>query len=232
MSRYIELKYDGKIYTEKYKIDEILIKNKFQWLLDAEIENARLEIFKDTLIWNSGIWYNGIFVYGVIRDIEWRYGIFENGVWYNGTFKNGIFKIGLIYDGKFLNGEILKGKIKGGKFVDIKISKDVIIENEDLKKTFNKNNNIIEKYVNNFDDFLNEDRIHRVGETLYKVKNIDIKNITDKYYRRIYKGGKFKGYIKLKKNLKMKKRYYYYNENDILIYKEKNLSDLLKKIKK
>ena len=44
--RYSELKYDGKTFTEQWRIDEILIEEKFHWMVDAEIENARLEIFQ------------------------------------------------------------------------------------------------------------------------------------------------------------------------------------------
>ena len=80
-NRYSELKYDGKIYTAQWQIDEILIKNKFNWMIDAEIKNARLEISQDTLVWNAGIWYNGDWYFGVWRDGEWKYGTWQNGVW-------------------------------------------------------------------------------------------------------------------------------------------------------
>ena len=123
--RYTELKHDGKTYTEQWKIDEILIKNKFNWMVNAEIKNARLEIFQDTLVWNAGIWYNGSWYFGVWRDGEWRYGTWQNGVWYNGVWRDGTFKSGIIYKGKFFNGKILKGEIRGGQFVDIQIAPEV-----------------------------------------------------------------------------------------------------------
>ena len=125
-SRYNELKHDGKTYTEQWKIDEILIKNKFNWLVNAEIKNARLEIFQDTLVWNGGIWYNGNWYFGVWRDGEWRYGIFQNGVWYNGKWKDGTFKSGIIYNGTFFKGKIEGGEIRGGQFIDIEIDPKVI----------------------------------------------------------------------------------------------------------
>lgn len=130
--RYSELKFDGHIYTEQWKIDEILIKNKFNWVVNAEIKNARLEIFQDTLIWNGGIWYNGIWYFGVWRDGEWRYGTWENGVFYNGVWKNGKFKSGIIFNGKFFNGKIESGEIRGGQFIDTIIDSNVIefTENE------------------------------------------------------------------------------------------------------
>ena len=124
--RYIELKYNGETYTEQWKIDEILIKNKFNWMVNAEIANARLEIFQDTLVWNGGIWYNGDWYFGVWRDGEWRYGTWQNGVWYNGVWRDGTFKSGIIYKGKFFKGKILKGEIRGGQFVDIEIAPEVV----------------------------------------------------------------------------------------------------------
>lgn len=125
-NRYSELKYEGQIFTEQWKIDEILIKNKFNWLVNAEIKNARLEIFQDTLVWNAGIWYNGNWYFGVWRDGEWRYGNWQNGVWYNGVWRDGIFKSGIIYKGKFFKGKIESGEIRGGQFIDIEIDPKVV----------------------------------------------------------------------------------------------------------
>lgn len=110
--RYKELLYQGKTYTDKYKIDEILVKHKMNWVLDAELENVRIEILKDTFIFNSGIWYNGVFKYGVVRSGEFRYAIIENCVWFNGMFWDGVFKSGLIYNGTFYKGQILGGEVK------------------------------------------------------------------------------------------------------------------------
>lgn len=124
--RYSELKFDGLVYTEQWKIDEILIKNKFNWLVSAEIKNARLEIFEGTLVWNGGIWYNGNWYFGVWRDGEWRYGTWENGVFYNGVWRNGTFKSGIIFNGKFFKGKIEGGEIRGGQFIDVEIDPKVI----------------------------------------------------------------------------------------------------------
>lgn len=125
MKRYKELKYEDRIFTETYKIDEILIKNKFDWFLDCEVENARIEIMKGHLIFNSGVFFNGTWQYGVFRDGQWKYGTWEGGVWYNGTWYNGIFKNGIIFDGRFLNGKIEGGEIRGGEFFDTQIGRDV-----------------------------------------------------------------------------------------------------------
>ncbi len=124
--RYSELKFNGEIFTEQWKIDEILIDNKFNWMVNAEIKNARLEIFQDTLVWNAGIWYNGDWYFGVWRDGEWKYGNWQNGVWYNGVWRDGIFKSGIIYKGNFFKGKIEAGEIRGGNFIDVEISPNVI----------------------------------------------------------------------------------------------------------
>jgi len=83
--RYTELKYSNKTYTIESQINKILENQKFYWLLDSEIENAVLEIKKDTLIWHDGDFYSG----------NWYYGIFKkgsfNGIWENGIFENGSF---------------------------------------------------------------------------------------------------------------------------------------------
>lgn len=124
-NRYKELKFEGKTYTKKYQIDEILIENNFNWFLDAEIENVRIEIIKETLILNGGIWYNGVWEYGVIRDIDWRAGTFKNGVIYNGIFKRITVEKGIIFNGTFLRGDILFADIRGGEFKDVNISTNV-----------------------------------------------------------------------------------------------------------
>jgi hypothetical protein len=79
----LELIFEGKTYSSESKIDTILEQNNLDWLIDAEIENASLEIKKNTLIWNEGTFYSG----------DWHYGIFKNGKFY-GNWKNGIFENG------------------------------------------------------------------------------------------------------------------------------------------
>jgi hypothetical protein len=126
MNRYKELKYQDKTYTESSKIEEILIKCKFDWFLDCEVENVRLEIMKNTLVFNAGVFFNGTWVYGVFRDGQWKYGTWEGGVWYNGTWYNGIFKNGIIFDGRFIGGKIEGGEIRGGEFFDVNIGREVV----------------------------------------------------------------------------------------------------------
>ncbi len=90
--RYIELIIEGKSITSEHKINQILKSKKFYWLIDSEIENAVLEIKKDTIIWYSGDFYTG----------NWNFGIFKNGN-FHGTFKNGIWEGGN-FKGKWISG--------------------------------------------------------------------------------------------------------------------------------
>jgi hypothetical protein len=81
--RYLELKIDNKSIKSTTQINEILRKNNFYWLIDAEIEEAVIEIKKNTIIWHSGNFYSG----------NWQYGIFKGGNFW-GNFINGIFESG------------------------------------------------------------------------------------------------------------------------------------------
>lgn len=92
MNNILELTHNGKTYTNHNQIFSILEKAKFYWLIDSEINNAIIEIKKDTIIWHNGNFLSG----------DWEYGIFKNGEfhgkWLNGIFENGIFK------GKWISG--------------------------------------------------------------------------------------------------------------------------------
>ena len=81
--RYKELIIDTKSIKTQNQIDSILKEYKFYWLIDSEIEQARIEIKNNTLIWHSGDFYSG----------DWYYGIFKTGNFY-GNFINGIFESG------------------------------------------------------------------------------------------------------------------------------------------
>lgn len=84
--RYLELISNGKGYTGTRQINEILEKENFHWLIDSEIEGAKIEIKNSTLIWHDGDYLSG----------NWHYGIFKGGnfwgKWENGIFENGNFK--------------------------------------------------------------------------------------------------------------------------------------------
>ena len=96
--RYKELLYDGNQVKSQKKIDDILKNHKFYWIIDSEIEDAQIEIKKDTLIWHSGNFYSG----------DWYYGIFKNGNFY-GNFINGIFENGT-FKGKWKSGVNLQSE--------------------------------------------------------------------------------------------------------------------------
>jgi len=90
--RFTKLRTKNKVYNIESKIEEILYDNKFYWLIDSEIENADITLENNTIIWNSGDFYNGNWYYGI-----WKGGNFY-GVWENGIFESGNFK------GNFLSG--------------------------------------------------------------------------------------------------------------------------------
>jgi hypothetical protein len=88
----LELKYSGKTYTNTREIYNLLNQKQFYWLIDAEVDSAKIEILNDTLIWHEGIFMSG----------NWYYGIFKNGGFY-GKWLNGIFEDGY-FDGEWRSG--------------------------------------------------------------------------------------------------------------------------------
>jgi hypothetical protein len=90
--RFKELIEGDKRITNQKQIIDILEKEGFHWVIDSEIENAQIEIEKNTLIWHSGDFFSG----------NWHYGIFKSGNFY-GIFENGIFEGGN-FKGEFLSG--------------------------------------------------------------------------------------------------------------------------------
>jgi len=88
----IELKYDGKTHTSKKSILRILESLEFWWLIDSEVEDAKIEIIRGTVIWNDGIYLSG----------NWHYGIFKNGHFY-GNWENGIWEGGF-FEGNWISG--------------------------------------------------------------------------------------------------------------------------------
>ena len=89
--RFLELQYQDDIITNNRIIKEILEKEKLQWLLDSEIEGAKIEIKNKTLIWHDGYFFG-----------DWHYGIFKGGE-FHGNFENGILEGGN-FNGKFVSG--------------------------------------------------------------------------------------------------------------------------------
>lgn len=125
--KYRALIYENTRFTQPHQIEDILSSNGFTWIIDAELENALLEIKDDTLIWHAGTWMYG----------TWEYGIFEDGLikscqWNGGVFKNGKFESGIWNSGVFLNG-VFSGVWKAGEFKGGIKGKDVAI-NESVDK--------------------------------------------------------------------------------------------------
>ena len=74
--RFLELQYNGEIITQNNKILKILEKEQLQWLIDSEVEQAKIEIKNKTLIWHDGYFLG-----------NWHYGIFKGGE-FHGNFEN------------------------------------------------------------------------------------------------------------------------------------------------
>lgn len=84
--RFKEFKVEGEYISDSTNINDILISNNLKWLIDAEIENAEIEIKNKTAVWKNGIFYTGNWNYGIWKNGDF-YGIWENGIWENGNFK-------------------------------------------------------------------------------------------------------------------------------------------------
>lgn len=83
--KFVQLKYKDKTYKSQKEINQILKDLKFYWLIDSELENADIEIEKNTLIWNNGDFFSGDWEYGIFKDGKF-YGNWKNGIWENGNF--------------------------------------------------------------------------------------------------------------------------------------------------
>lgn len=90
--RFVELNYRDKVYRDQKTINKILEKEGFHWLIDSEIESAKITIKNSTIIWESGNFYSGLWKFGIFKG-----GIFF-GIWENGIFEGGEFK------GKWISG--------------------------------------------------------------------------------------------------------------------------------
>lgn len=90
---YLELKFNGKTYTNQREIIKILKDNQLFWLIDSEVDGAKIEIVNNTVIWNEGIFMTGNWHYGIFRNGgfygNWQNGIFENG-YFGGNWKSGV----------------------------------------------------------------------------------------------------------------------------------------------
>jgi len=87
-----ELIISGKTYTHPKEILKILESEKLYWLIDSEVDDAKIEINNHTVIWHEGIFMTG----------NWKYGIFKNGGFY-GKWENGIWEDGY-FNGNWISG--------------------------------------------------------------------------------------------------------------------------------
>jgi len=103
----------SKIYLPS-KIKSMLNSSDFKWILNAEFENAVIEITENNkFIWRMGTWYkghwhgdawaDGIWYNGYWHNGEWFDGIWHNGTWINGIWHNGIWKKGVWKNGEKKN---------------------------------------------------------------------------------------------------------------------------------
>lgn len=90
--KYTQLTVGNKTYNNQREISRILVSEGFSWLVDSTIENAKIEIRNNTLVWHGGEFYEG----------DWRFGIFKDGR-FCGNWEGGIFEAGA-FEGKWLGG--------------------------------------------------------------------------------------------------------------------------------
>ncbi len=110
MTKYKKLIYNDKVFTLPSSIKKLLLNKQLTWLLDAELENAVIEITDNTFIWHMGTWYRGHWHGDVWKDGVWKSGYWHNGewydgIWYNGVWINGIWHNGVWKKGVWKNGE-------------------------------------------------------------------------------------------------------------------------------
>jgi hypothetical protein len=89
----LELRYNDKTITTPSQIIKKLKEDGFYWLIDSEVEDAIIEVEKNTIIWHEGIFKYGTWEYGIFKNGGF-YGTWINGIWEDGTFK-GIWKSGI-----------------------------------------------------------------------------------------------------------------------------------------
>jgi hypothetical protein len=91
--RFIEFKVGDELLTDTNDINKILQENNLSWLIDSEVEDAKIEIKNKTLIWHDGTYNAGDWYYGIWKN-GYFYGTWENGIWecgdFNGKWKSGI----------------------------------------------------------------------------------------------------------------------------------------------
>jgi hypothetical protein len=93
-----------------------MLKSRYPWVLEANIENAVIGLDNDGIVWYNGIWHDGAW-----KDGKWLKGTFAGGTWgrgefYGGTFTGETWKSGEFWRGTF-NGRTWEGgNFYGGTF--------------------------------------------------------------------------------------------------------------------
>lgn len=106
--KYKSLTIDEKVYTNQKDIEKRLKDQNFYWVIDAELEDAEVEIKNNTLVWNNGKWFHGNWEFGIFNNGEFH-GIWDNGIFEGGTFK-GKWISGINYTEKSKNNSIKNEK--------------------------------------------------------------------------------------------------------------------------
>ncbi len=122
----------------------ITIAQKYNWILEAEIEGAVIGEDKNGLVWYTGIWHCGRWFGGTWYSGEWRDGSWYGGIWYSvgvdlfglnakvslniqsnelsqwfgGKWLSGIWNSGLWHDGSWYDGTWNSGEWFGGIWND------------------------------------------------------------------------------------------------------------------
>jgi len=93
-----------------------MLKSRYPWVLEANIENAVIGLNGNNICWYGGTWHDGVW-----RDGIWKMGTFAGGTWEDGRFYFGTFagerwKNGRFHGGKFAGGIWESGEFHGGTF--------------------------------------------------------------------------------------------------------------------
>lgn len=88
-----------------------------QWLKDAKIEDARVDIRYGRVIWHDGIWLGGDWLGGDWYNGDWHSGRWLGGAWHSGVWRGGIWRDGIRHGGTWHGGVWLSGKWNGGQWL-------------------------------------------------------------------------------------------------------------------
>jgi len=95
-------------FTERTNIAK-LANDNFDWILDAKIHLADVDIEGKKLVWRYGTWMDGNWEGGIWEGGEWYKGNWENGIWRGGRWKDGTWENGTWEYGTWENGIWYKG---------------------------------------------------------------------------------------------------------------------------